>query len=82
MHHKENYGVIERCDMYVPKTSLTASFVECFFSAEVEMATIPAVGAESIQKQSNGLRLVNWANKLLKISFEDVQQFGSGALSA
>lgn len=61
---------------------MTESFVKCFFSAELAMASIPVVTPESIQKQSNGLHLVNWVNKLLKINFKDVQQFGSGSLSA
>lgn len=77
MHHQEGCGVIEQCDTY-PESSRTGRFVQCFFSAEVEMASVP----ESIHEQSNGLHLVNWANKLLKINFKDVQQFGSGSLPA
>lgn len=57
---------------------MTGRFFQCFFSAELDMASIP----ESIHKQSNRLHLVNWVNKLLKINFKDVQQFGSGSLSA
>lgn len=71
-----------RAALVNPRTCMTALSFECFFPAEVKMASTPVETPEFIKKKSNGLRLVNWVNNLLKTNFKDVQQFGSGSLPA
>lgn len=50
-------------------------------STELKMASAAVVTPQSVKAKSNGLGLVSWANELLKINFQDVQQFGSGKLA-